>query len=61
MKTALAVMSIITSSVSLLQSGVFSSFSQYSSTHTITNDAYASKKQTMNTDASPSSSATRKV
>jgi tetratricopeptide (TPR) repeat protein len=54
-KTALAVMFIITSSVSLLQSGVFSSFSQYSSTLPITNDAYASKKKTTNTDASPSS------
>lgn len=54
-KTALAVMLIITSSASLLQSGVFSSFSQYSSTLPITDDAYASKKKTTNTDTSPSS------
>src|ERR687890_2653476 len=54
-KTALAVMFIITSSVSLMQSGFFSSFSQHSSTFPITNDVYASNKKTTDTDDSPSS------
>jgi hypothetical protein len=47
-------MFIITSSVSLMQSGIFSSLSQYASSSPITNDVYASKKKDTNTDASPS-------
>src|SRR5215217_1203526 len=54
-KTALAVMFIITSSVSLMQSGAFSSISQYSSVFPNTIDVYASKEKDTNTDASPSS------
>ena len=53
-KNALAAMFIITSSVSLIQSGLFSSFSQHSSTFPITNDVYASKKKDTNTYDSPS-------
>jgi hypothetical protein len=48
-------MFVITSSASLMQSGVFSSLTQYSSVFSITNDVYASKKNETNTDASPSS------
>ena len=54
-KTTLAVMFIITSSVSLMQSGAFSSLSQYSPVTPISNDAYASKKKDTNTGTSPSS------
>lgn len=53
-KNALAAMFIITSLVSLIQSGLFSSFSQHSSTFPITNDVYASKKEDTNTYDSPS-------
>src|ERR1044072_32736 len=48
-KNALAAMFIITLSASLIQSGLFSSFSHHSSTFPITNDVYASKKKDTNT------------
>jgi hypothetical protein len=53
-KTALTVTFIITSSISLLQSGIFSSFSHYSSIFPTTTAVYAFQKKTTDTNTSSS-------
>jgi heparosan-N-sulfate-glucuronate 5-epimerase len=53
-KAALTVTFIITSSISLLQSGIFSSFSHYSSIFPTTTAVYAFQKKTTNTNTSSS-------
>lgn len=53
-KTTLTIIFIVTSSISLIQSGVFSSFSHYPSIFPTTTAVYAFKQKDTNTDTSSS-------